>query len=205
MPARLDENDWRNLLQRLRDRKCTPFVGAGACAGTLPLASEIASQWAESYNYPLADSTDLARISQFLAIEQDDDMFSKEEIKRQFESRMPAGLLCAQRAPWPARRSRSSNLHHDQLRQLYVPGSPESRPGSSTRAMSLESIYRAEHTVHFRLWILRHPGMSPRLSSPWTLGRPSVDGSYGGRLSGLPGPTLNKPVTAATQYTHSSG
>src|SRR5918912_176333 len=73
MPGRLEEKDWTNLLQRIRDKKCTPFVGAGACAGTLPLAWQIARQWAERYNYPLTDSTDLARVSQFLAIDQDDD------------------------------------------------------------------------------------------------------------------------------------
>jgi hypothetical protein len=84
MPGRLEEKDWTKLLERIRDKRCTPFVGAGACAGTLPLASQIACQWAERYKYPLTDFTDLARVSQFLAIDHDDDMFAKEEVKRQF-------------------------------------------------------------------------------------------------------------------------
>jgi hypothetical protein len=65
------------------DKKCTPFIGAGACAGTLPLGSDIARKWAAEYQYPLSDHWDLARVSQFMAVDQDD-MFPKEHIQRQF-------------------------------------------------------------------------------------------------------------------------
>ena len=34
----LKEETWEILLERIRDKKCTPFLGAGACAGALPLA-----------------------------------------------------------------------------------------------------------------------------------------------------------------------
>ncbi len=81
----LGDRDWENLLQRIIEKKCTPFIGAGACTGTLPLGSEIAHQWADDYNYPLADSGDLARVAQFLAVDQDD-MFPKENIQRQFKN-----------------------------------------------------------------------------------------------------------------------
>ena len=71
MESGLTENDWNTLLDRVRDKKCTPFIGAGACAETLPLAKDLARDWARTYNYPLADTVDLARVAQFLAVKVD--------------------------------------------------------------------------------------------------------------------------------------
>jgi hypothetical protein len=88
MPNTLNDRDWENLMRRIKDEKCTPFIGAGACAGTLPLGSEIARGWAKEFKYPLKDDWDLARVSQFIAIEQDD-MFPKDDIQRQFRSKSP--------------------------------------------------------------------------------------------------------------------
>lgn len=83
MPDRLQERDWNLLLRRIRAGKCTPFLGAGACFGALPLGGEIAQEWAQEYRYPLEDYYDLARVAQFLAV-QYDPMFPKEEILRRF-------------------------------------------------------------------------------------------------------------------------
>jgi SIR2-like domain len=84
----LEDNDWLNLLRLIKKGKCTPFIGAGACADVLPIGKEIANKWAKTYNYPLKDSDDLARVAQFVAIEQYD-MFPKEEIIDQFEGAHP--------------------------------------------------------------------------------------------------------------------
>jgi len=84
MSDTLCDKVWDNLLRSIRNGQCTPFIGAGACAGTLPLGSEIARQWAEEYGYPLADATDLARVAQFLAIDRYG-MFPKESIEEQFQ------------------------------------------------------------------------------------------------------------------------
>jgi hypothetical protein len=83
MPNSLEERDWTLLLRRIKAGKCTPFLGAGACAGILPFGYDIAEQWAEKYDYPLEDCRDLARVAQFLAV-QYDPMFPKEEILDQF-------------------------------------------------------------------------------------------------------------------------
>lgn len=83
MPNKLEEKDWDLLLHRIKDGKCTPFLGAGACFGTLPLAADIARVWAQQYHYPLPDTGNLARVAQYLAV-QYDPMFPKEEILRQF-------------------------------------------------------------------------------------------------------------------------
>lgn len=90
MSGTLSAENWEDLLDRIGDQQCTctPIIGAGTCAGTLPLGSEIAQEWADEHDYPLADATDLARVAQFLAIDRHD-MFPKDEIKKRFEEVNP--------------------------------------------------------------------------------------------------------------------
>lgn len=84
----LNKDDWDELLNNIDDRLCTPFIGAGACSGVLPLARDISNEWAASYKYPLDDRADLARVSQFLAIEKYE-IFPKREIQRIFNNKKP--------------------------------------------------------------------------------------------------------------------
>lgn len=81
MPSALEENDWNTLLQRIKVGKCTPFLGAGVNNGILNLGSEIAQKLAETHGCPFEDNTDLARVTQVLAVE-NDPMFPKEEVLR---------------------------------------------------------------------------------------------------------------------------
>jgi hypothetical protein len=67
----LSENDWQTLLTRIQGGKCTPFLGAAVNDGILPLGAEIAGEWADAHGYPLDSRTDLAKVSQFLAIKSD--------------------------------------------------------------------------------------------------------------------------------------
>jgi hypothetical protein len=83
MPNTLEERDWNLLLRRVKAGKCTPFLGAGACFGALPLGGEIAQKWSQEHNYPLEDCHDLARVAQFLAVPYYP-MFPKEEILEQW-------------------------------------------------------------------------------------------------------------------------
>jgi hypothetical protein len=70
----LDDFPWGTLLQHIRDKQCTPFVGAGACAGILPLAAELATQLIEDderssgRRCPLPNRQDLAKVCQYLAV-----------------------------------------------------------------------------------------------------------------------------------------
>ncbi|MDA8136823.1 MAG: SIR2 family protein [Desulfobacteraceae bacterium] len=85
----LEDKHWDILLKRIAQGKCTPFLGAGACAGTLPLGSEVAHGWSIKYSYPLCDSYDLARVAQFLAVDRGDPMFPKDEIADLIKSYKP--------------------------------------------------------------------------------------------------------------------
>jgi hypothetical protein len=80
MAGVLSEKDWDILLRRIDAGKCTPFLGAGACHGVLPLGADIAREWARDYDYPLDDPHDLARVSQYVAVDRDDPMFPKDEL-----------------------------------------------------------------------------------------------------------------------------
>jgi hypothetical protein len=63
--------NWSRLVSRIDEGKCTPFLGAGAASGALPLGGEIAERWAQEYGYPFADSGDLAQVAQFIAVRED--------------------------------------------------------------------------------------------------------------------------------------
>ena len=80
MPNILEEKDWDLLLRRIKDGKCTPFLGSGACSEKISVSSQIANEWAREYDYPMEDSDDLTRVAQFVAVTEEDKMFPKEEM-----------------------------------------------------------------------------------------------------------------------------
>ena len=82
----MDERDWELLLDRIKNGKCTPFLGAGINYGVLPLGGQIAREWADKYHYPLKDSDDLARVAQFLAVAYKDALFPKDRILERLRS-----------------------------------------------------------------------------------------------------------------------
>jgi len=83
-----EDEDWRDILLPIKYGKCTPFLGAGACFGVLPLGSDIAQEWAKDYNFPLEDSENLARVAQFIAVKRGV-MRPKYEITQRFEKVAP--------------------------------------------------------------------------------------------------------------------
>jgi len=85
MTGTLEDGDWHTLLQRIAAKKCTPFLGAGACHGVLPLGSKVAANLAEEYDYPLEDRHDLARVAQYIAVGYDA-LFPKERIADSFKN-----------------------------------------------------------------------------------------------------------------------
>jgi hypothetical protein len=89
MAGQLSEDDWDSLLRRIAAGKCTPFLGAGASADSLPVAAKIAEKWAGRDGYPLPDKSDLARVAQFVAIKRNDAMWPKDELAEQFSQAEP--------------------------------------------------------------------------------------------------------------------
>lgn len=81
----LEDRDWDNLLRRIKDGNCTPFLGPGIGEGILPSDHEVAQTWAKEYVYPLVDADNLPRVAQFLAITRDP-AFPAEDIARRWQS-----------------------------------------------------------------------------------------------------------------------
>jgi len=86
----LDDKTWERLLKRIRDDKCTPVIGAGACTApptgadpvewaklNYPSKEQIALKFAADYAYPLDDATKLERVAKYVAAT-DDIMAPKE-------------------------------------------------------------------------------------------------------------------------------
>jgi hypothetical protein len=77
MPDIPEEKDW-NLLRRIKDGKCTPFPGTGACSERIPVSS-IANELEKKYDYPMEDFFDLIQVAQFVAVIEDT-VTPKEEV-----------------------------------------------------------------------------------------------------------------------------
>jgi hypothetical protein len=75
-----DTDFWPPLLTRIDSHRCTPFLGAGASSGTLPLGSDVAERWAREEDYPLDDVRDLGRVAQFVSVKHGDPMWPKERL-----------------------------------------------------------------------------------------------------------------------------
>jgi hypothetical protein len=90
MAHSLNDKTWKILIERIGDGKCTPLLGAGANYGLLPLGADVARQWAAEYKYPFPDSSDLVKVAQYVALNEDP-MTPKEQILKIFkdQSRMP--------------------------------------------------------------------------------------------------------------------
>lgn len=78
----MTEQDWRLLLERIQDGRCTPFLGAGVNFGILPMGGQIAREWAREEGFPLSTSDDLERVAQFIAVKYDDNVAPKGRILR---------------------------------------------------------------------------------------------------------------------------
>jgi len=78
----LNEIAWSILLESIAEKKCTPFLGAGACYGALPLGADLARDLAEAEAYPFSDRTDLLRVAQFVALKYSQHVAKARTIRR---------------------------------------------------------------------------------------------------------------------------
>jgi SIR2-like protein len=69
---RIEGTDWEVLLRRIKDGRCTPFLGAGVYCEGPSLRTAVARKWSTQYNYPFDDAADLARVARFLTVEYGD-------------------------------------------------------------------------------------------------------------------------------------
>lgn len=82
----LQERDWNRLVRQLKDGDCIPFIGAGACYGSLPTGGQLARTYADRFDYPFADVDDLARVMQYAAFEVGDAVDLKRQVARELSA-----------------------------------------------------------------------------------------------------------------------
>lgn len=60
---------WPDLVQAIRDKRCTPIIGPGMLEFLIGPTSQLARQWADTQNFPMApfSRTDLPRVARYLA------------------------------------------------------------------------------------------------------------------------------------------
>jgi hypothetical protein len=75
-----DEHAWERTVYEIAKGQCAPFIGAGASADHLPVAKDLAAALAKQYNFPFADRTDLAQVSQFAAVTDGSGLFVKQRL-----------------------------------------------------------------------------------------------------------------------------
>lgn len=83
----LDETVWNTLVDSVIAGKCTPFLGAGVAWPHLPTGKDLATTLADEFGYPLNDSTNLARVAQYIATIHDAPFAKRRVIKRIKEKR----------------------------------------------------------------------------------------------------------------------
>jgi hypothetical protein len=79
----LDDADWERLVHYVKAGQCTPLLGAGASAGSVPLGGGLADDWAGRYGYPFPDRYDLAKVMQYISTQKRDAVFVKELLVEQ--------------------------------------------------------------------------------------------------------------------------
>ncbi|GAA4573708.1 hypothetical protein GCM10023193_68120 [Planotetraspora kaengkrachanensis] len=72
------------MVNQVRSGDCLPFLGAGACSGTIPNARDLSRRYADQYGYPFDDDMDLARVMQYALTEIRDPVDLKVELCRFF-------------------------------------------------------------------------------------------------------------------------
>lgn len=80
----LTDSEWNTLLTMISMRRCTPFIGAGACIPTIPDGNFMAMTWAKEHRYPLNDVDNLSRVAHYMAVNSNDVIPKEKLLERWF-------------------------------------------------------------------------------------------------------------------------
>ncbi|WP_062433014.1 SIR2 family NAD-dependent protein deacylase [Herbidospora daliensis] len=123
----MDDDSWDRLVSQLKSGACTPFLGAGACAGVLPSGAELSRKLAAQWRYPFRDKDNLTKVTQFGAMKYGESVHAKEEICKELatdaapdftDPREPHALL----ADFPLRVFLTTNYDDFILQSLKAAG-----------------------------------------------------------------------------------
>jgi hypothetical protein len=83
------DQEWNNLLLSIKLKQCAPFIGSGAAVPALPTGKSLAREWAAAHGYPFADSDNLQRVAQYIAVQEGGNVPKLKIIERFKAARMP--------------------------------------------------------------------------------------------------------------------
>lgn len=83
LPVGLLDDDWKQLVDYIRERRLTPVIGTGVLRGGVPEHMELAGEWADRWEYPFSDRRDISRVSQYLSLTQHQ-LLPHEQLKRRY-------------------------------------------------------------------------------------------------------------------------
>ncbi len=87
----LTDQEWGVLVDLIRAKECTPFLGAGIAVPTLPTGAELARALADA-EYPFKDSDNLPRVSQYLAITTNENRAPKMKVRDRIDAAIASGV-----------------------------------------------------------------------------------------------------------------
>lgn len=82
------DRDWKHLLDQIRSGTCVPFIGPELSTAVFGSKSDIAQAWSAELGYPFEDRSDLARVSQYLAV-QNGSMYPVNKLIASYGNRQP--------------------------------------------------------------------------------------------------------------------
>jgi hypothetical protein len=74
------EREWQRLVEQVRIGECTPFLGGGACTGTLPPDADLSRYWAGNYEYPFTNEANLHEVMQYACVVEGDAVTVKRRV-----------------------------------------------------------------------------------------------------------------------------
>lgn len=81
---RLKDEDWVILVDRIKGKACTPFLGPGVCSDGFERRAAISQILAARYQYPLDDSGELERVSRFVSVKYNVD-FARSRLLEEYD------------------------------------------------------------------------------------------------------------------------
>ena len=81
----IEQHDWDFLLRRIDNGECVAILGPEIGQGLIDSHQELAAQWIRKHDCPLADSSTLAQVAQYLAFRKFE-LFPKDELQKYLEA-----------------------------------------------------------------------------------------------------------------------
>ena len=95
----LKEDNWNDLMDYIKQQQCIPFVGSDIGSSNGPL-SNLSEDWTALYDYPFEDSSQLSRVTQFIAIDKGDQMYPKRMLSKMLREINPPDFSKVKDSPY---------------------------------------------------------------------------------------------------------